>query len=124
MKSILFQLAYETRMASKGLYQSCHDASKKTILKGYIKDIKLGMEMDAFRRGVADTTTVVSREAIALQFRLPVAWPTGLLEVFVEGPFCSGRDPKLYNAAGDGFYGACMKALDNDTENLPSFKRS
>jgi hypothetical protein len=114
--SILFQLAYETRMASRGLYQSCYAASKKPILKDYIKDIKL--EMDLFRRGVADTTTVASREAMALQFRLLVAWPARLLEVFVEGPFCPDRDPKLYNAAGDGFYGACMKALDNDSETF------
>ena len=111
-QSVLFQLAYETR-----LYQSCYAASKMRLADmTSIKDIKL--EMDLFRRGEANTTTAISKEVIALQYQLLVVWPRRLLEFLVEGPLNPTIDPSQYNSSDQDFYGACMKALAGESGNF------
>jgi hypothetical protein len=109
-QTILFQLAYETRLGSKGLYHSCYAASRKTSTdKAPIKDIKL--EMDLLRRGVVDSTTATTHESIALQYQLLVAWPEKLLEIMVEGPLSPEIQPSQYSSNDGDFYQACIKAL-------------
>ncbi|KAH7307945.1 hypothetical protein BKA65DRAFT_601806 [Rhexocercosporidium sp. MPI-PUGE-AT-0058] len=109
-QTILFQLAYETRLGSKGLYHSCYAASRKTSTeKTPIKNIKL--EMDLLRRGVVDSTTAATNESIALQYQLLVAWPEKLLEIMVEGPLSPEIQPSQYSSNDGDFYQACIKAL-------------
>jgi hypothetical protein len=111
---ILVQYAYTSRMASKSLYQSCYAASRRLPVDGTIKDIKL--EMDLLPREAVNTASVAAYEALALQYQFLVAWPGKVLELFVKGPFSPEQDPSLYRAGGEGFYGACLKALNNDSE--------
>lgn len=114
--SILFQLAYESRLASKGLYQSCHAASKTTYPES-IEDIML--EMDLYRRDVADSPNVTTLQAMVLQYQLLIAWPRKTLEVLVEGPFDPEKAPDQYENGVVDFYRACIEASSSEKQLFP-----
>lgn len=110
-QTILYQLAFETRLASKGLYKSCFDACKTAEARSTKINFD-AIEIDILRRVAVDMEIASSKEAIALQYQLLVSWPTKLLEISIEGPLILEESPE----PSDGFFGACIKALRDEPE--------
>ncbi|KAH8590970.1 hypothetical protein B0O99DRAFT_691031 [Bisporella sp. PMI_857] len=106
-KVVLFQLAYETRLSSRGLFQSCYEAKTGTLspaLKSIngIRSFKL--EMDLLPSGEIDMETTKTKELIVLRYEMIVAGQEKLLEVTVKGPLSPDDSPAPHTTSAENVH--------------------
>ncbi|EGU84881.1 hypothetical protein FOXB_04605 [Fusarium oxysporum f. sp. conglutinans Fo5176] len=103
-KKMFFELGYESRITSKGFYDSCREAKEK------FESNHIELEMDIFRQ-VLDPNKQVN-PTMTLELRYSIIFPlqTRIQEFSVKGPLSFERDPPWTSAS---FHGACLEALSS-----------
>ena len=121
--SVLLDTAVELRLSSQRLYESCYAASRRISASqgNFLEYIKL--ELDLLRKmGAMDLEAVSAQGDIIIEYHFLVAWPSRLLELFVEGPFVPEQALALRQTSGqnDGFLSACNATLSKESLSLRS----
>ncbi|EXK77449.1 hypothetical protein FOQG_17846 [Fusarium oxysporum f. sp. raphani 54005] len=103
-RKVLCQLVYESRLASRELYEICYRA------RGDFRSSNLDLEIDIFRQSHDLAIPAGREDALPLRYQFLLTLMSKLHELSVEGPFRSEGDlaPEQYAGVAADFYQACL----------------